>query len=147
LDAAVASITTFDGSTAVGSTIEALSARRTALEAVESTGENAAALQAEKEALDNAIQAATSLAEAEQAAAEAEAKAVAEAVGTDDTALQAALLSAANPNRVQEYGKEDYVDAEVMGWAKSVLGVGDLDGKIDQMKEMMELQSVPDEPI
>ena len=58
-----------------------------------------------------------------------------DAVGTaeasaDDATLKEALLLAANDNRVAEYGDE-YVTDEILGWAKSVLGVGDANGAID----------------
>lgn len=47
-----------------------------------------------------------------------------------DGALREALLLAANDNRVAQYG-EEYVTDEILGWAKSVLGVGDANGAID----------------
>ncbi len=122
-DMAVAGITAFDPN-AVGSAVETLTGLR-----------NAATVQAEIDALDAAIQAAENLALADQAAVDAAARAVAEAVGTDEAALEAALLSATN--------KE--IDAEVIGWAKTVLGVGEVYGKIDQMRETMEPAVSPPE--
>jgi hypothetical protein len=76
------------------------------------------------------VDAETSLTEAELAAETA-------AVGTDDEALKAALLDAANENRVAEFG-DDYVDDEMMDWAKDLLGVGDAVGKIDEVRETLE---------
>ena len=56
---------------------------------------------------------------------------------TDDEALRQALLDAANKNRVAQYG-EDYIDEDIMGWAKDVLGVGDAFGKIDEVQDTLE---------
>ena len=53
--------------------------------------------------------------------------------GTDDEALRDALMDAANKNRVAQYG-DDYVNDDVLDWAKDVLGVGDATGKIDQIR-------------
>jgi len=55
----------------------------------------------------------------------------------DDEALRQALLDAANENRVTQYG-DDYVNDDVMDWAKDVLGVGEAVGKIDQVREALE---------
>lgn len=57
----------------------------------------------------------------------------AEQAAITDEALTEALLSAANPNRVAEYGPENYVDDRTLDWAKDMLGVGDRCGKIDQV--------------
>ena len=76
-------------------------------------------------------------ADAEEAAADAQLAADEAAVGTDDEALKQALLDAANQNRVEQYG-DDYVDDEMMDWAKDVLGVGDELGKIDEVRESLE---------
>jgi hypothetical protein len=75
--------------------------------------------------------------EAETSLDEAELAAETAAVGTDDEALKAALLDAANDNRVAEYGEENYVDQEMMDWAKDLLGVGDAYGKIDEVRETL----------
>jgi hypothetical protein len=80
---------------------------------------------------------AAALADAEAAAAEAQAAADEAAIGTDDNALKAALLDAANKNRVAQFG-DDYIDDEVMNWAKDVLGVGDDFGKIDEVRQSIE---------
>ena len=72
-----------------------------------------------------------------KALAEAEDLADAAAVGTDDEALKQALLDAANKNRVAQYG-DDYVNDDVMDWAKDVLGVGGAVGKIDEVRESLE---------
>ena len=47
------------------------------------------------------------------------------------------MLDAANKNRVAQYG-EDYIDEDIMGWAKDVLGVGDAFGKIDEVQDTLE---------
>lgn len=68
----------------------------------------------------------------------AEQKAELAATGTDDAALKEALLDAANRNRVAEYGENNYVNDEVMDWAKDVLGVGDAVGKIDEVRDSLD---------
>jgi hypothetical protein len=76
--------------------------------------------------------------EAKKAAIDAEAAATAAAVGTDDASLEAALEAMSNKT----------VNAEVMTWAKEVLGVGEEIGKIDEMsaalKAEAEAEVVPD---
>ena len=52
----------------------------------------------------------------------------------------------ANENRVREYG-DDYVDEEMLDWAKQVLGVGDYDGKIDEIREATETPDDGTDPI
>ena len=98
-----------------------------------------AAWAAEVDALESLLDSseAHTLTDAEVAAAAAQAEADEAALGTDDAALKAALLDAANKNRVEQYG-DDYVDDEMMNWAKDVLGVGDDFGKIDEVRESME---------
>ena len=75
-----------------------------------------------------------------QALSDAEQQAEAAAVGTDDEALREALVDAANRNRIAQYG-DDYVNDDVMDWAKDVLGVGDRVGKIDEVRETLEVDS------
>ena len=58
--------------------------------------------------------------------------------GATDEALKDALLDAANENRVAQYGEEDYVNEDVMDWAKGVLGVGEAVGKIDEVRDSLE---------
>jgi hypothetical protein len=58
----------------------------------------------------------------------------------DDVALKQALLDAANENRVAQYG-DDYINDDVLDWSKDVLGVGAADGKIDQVRETLEIDS------
>jgi hypothetical protein len=88
----------------------------------------AAALEQEKTDLSDLLSSgeATALGNAEDAVDAA-------SVGTDDDALKAALLDAANKNRVAQYG-DDYVNDDVLNWAKNVLGVGDAVGKIDEVR-------------
>ena len=57
----------------------------------------------------------------------------------DDVALKEALLDAANENRVARY--DDYLNDDVMKWSKDVLGVGAADGKIDEVRETLEIDS------
>jgi hypothetical protein len=94
----------------------------------------AAELEAERQALQSLLdsQAADDLAAAED-------KAELAAVGTDDESLRQALLDGANRNRVAQYGEDDYVNDEMMDWAKNVLGVGDEVGKIDEVRETLEI--------
>ncbi len=73
------------------------------------------------------------LADAETAASETAAS------GTGDDALTEALLAAANLNRVEEYGKDNYVDQEMLNWANELLGTGDALGIIDQIREASEV--------
>ena len=54
--------------------------------------------------------------------------------------LREALIDAANRNRIAQYG-DDYVNDDVMDWAKDVLGVGDRVGKIDEVRETLEIDS------
>jgi hypothetical protein len=75
-----------------------------------------------------------------KALAEAELAADQAAIGTDDDTLRQALLDAANKNRVAQYG-DDYINDDVMDWAKDVLGVGDADGTIDRVRETLEIDS------
>jgi hypothetical protein len=90
-----------------------------------------AALEAERTALESLLDSeeATNLAQAEDAAEAA-------TVGTDDKALRQALMDAANKNRIAQYG-DDYVNDDVMNWAKDVLGVGEDFGKIDEVRETL----------
>jgi hypothetical protein len=101
--------------------------------------EDEAAWAAEVAALESILDSAeaAAFADAQQAAADAQAAADEAAVGTDDEALREALLDAANENRVEQYG-DDYIDDEIMDWAKDVLGVGDDFGKIDEVRESLE---------
>ena len=52
---------------------------------------------------------------------------------TTEDALKAALLAAANKNRVAEAGGDSYLTPEIMAWANGVLGVGDKNGLIDDL--------------
>lgn len=61
-----------------------------------------------------------------------------------DEALTEALLAAANKNRVAEYGVDDYVDTEMLDWAKGILGVGDEYGKIDEIAAYMDEEATTD---
>ncbi len=106
------------------------------LEAIDPAGltpEEQQALQAERTTLELLLDSkeANSLAEAEDTAEAA-------AVGTDDETLRQALIDGANQNRIAQYG-EDYVNDDVMSWAKDVLGVGEDFGKIDEVRETLQI--------
>jgi hypothetical protein len=122
-------------------TVDSLEARLADLNAATATvaPEDEAALDAEIAAVEGLLDSAeaTAVADAETSLTDAELAAETAAVGTDDEALRAALLDAANDNRVAEYG-DDYVDQEMMDWAKDLLGVGDAVGKIDEVRETLE---------
>lgn len=123
-------------------TLKELEDRLEHLNSVTPAPEDEEALEAEATALEGLLESpeAMALADAEQAAADAQLAADKAALGTDDEALRQALLDAANENRVAQYG-EDYVDDEMMDWAKDVLGVGDDFGKIDEVRESLEAGS------
>jgi hypothetical protein len=149
LDAAAAAIVPFDGSAPiVDPTADALQARLDALNALEPPVDptELAAFEAEKEALSDALAAAADLAKAEEELADAQATADAAAEGTSEDDLKEALLAAANPNRVAEYG-DDYLNDEVMDWAKDVLGVGDAYGKIDEIKATLPTETAEVTPV
>ena len=116
--------------------LQDLQDRLDALEHATVAPEDMAAWQAEVDGLNAVLgsKEAQALSEAEQQADDA-------AVGTDDEALRDALMDAANRNRVAQYG-DDYVNDDVMDWAKDVLGVGDdRFGKIDEVRETLEVDS------
>lgn len=149
LDAAAAAIVPFDGSAPiVDPTADALQARLDALNALEPPVDptELAAFEAEKEALSDALAAADDLAKAEEELANAQAAADAAAEDTSEDDLKEALLAAANPNRVAEYG-DDYLNEEVMDWAKDVLGVGDAYGKIDEIKATLPTETADATPV
>ena len=94
---------------------------------------------AERDALESVLDSseADALADAEEAFAGAQAIADEAAIGTDDEALRAALLDAANQNRVEQYG-DDYLDDDIMDWARDILGVGEDFGKIDEVRDSLD---------
>lgn len=138
-----AGLTPYDGAVGVydDPTVESLEDRLADLNAASATvaPEDQAAFDAEIAAVEGLLDSAeaTAVADAETSLDEAELAAEIAAVGTDDEALRAALLDAANDNRVAEYG-EDYVDQEMIDWAKDLLGVGEAYGKIDQVRETLD---------
>ena len=142
-DARVASsgVVPYDGAIGVydDPTLAELEARLDHLNSVPVAPEDEMAWAAERDALESVLASseADALADAETSFADAETIADEAAVGTDDEALRAALLDAANKNRVQQYG-DDYLDDNVMDWARDVLGVGDDFGKIDEVRESLE---------
>jgi hypothetical protein len=135
---AAAQITAYDGAVDAYTdpTVNSLSSR---LEALKATTEDDPTHEAERLAEIAAIEGvlagaeAKSVTDAQTNLDEAQTLADAKAAGTDETALREALLSMANENRVAQYG-DDYLDAELMDWAKGVLGVDEAFGKIDEVK-------------
>ena len=131
----------YDGAVGVydNPTVDSLTQRLSDLNNAVVADEDLAAWSAEKATVESLLDSAEAeaVAEAETSLDEAELSAEAASVGTDDQALEAALLDAANKNRVAQYG-EDYVDDEMMDWAKDLLGVGDNFGTIDQVRETLE---------
>ncbi len=132
-----AALTPYDGAVGVydDPTLAVLEARLAELENATVAPEDLDAWEAEKTALESLLDSeeAKDLAEAEDAAELA-------AIGTDDEALKQALLDAANKNRVAQYG-DDYINDDVMNWAKSLLGVGDEVGKIDEVRDTLLIDS------
>ena len=115
-----------------------LEARLAELEAIDPaslTPEQHDALEAERRSLASLLdsQEASSLAKAEGMVDVAK-------IGTDDETLRQALIDAANQNRITQYG-DDYVNEEVMSWAKDVLGVGEDFGKIDEVRETLQVDA------
>jgi hypothetical protein len=122
-------------------TVAALEARRVELEALALSIDPVAdplaqpAIDAELTALTAVLDtAAPALATAETAAALAQEAAATAAAAIDDEALEAALVAAANKNRLAEYG-DSYVDAEMIGWARDVLGVAAPAAPIEEVPE------------
>jgi len=133
-----ARIEPYDGAVGVydDPTLADLQDRLDQLEHASVEPEDLDAWQSEKTALESLLDSSEA-----EALAQAEEEARLAVVGTDDEALRHALLDAANKNRVAQYGEENYVNDDVMNWAKDVLGVGDAYGKIDQLRETLEGQS------
>ena len=121
-------VTPYDGAVGVydDPTLAELQDRLDHLNSVPVAPEDEIAWAAERDALESILDSseADALADAETSFAEAEAVADEAAIGTDDEALRAALLDAANQNRVQQYG-DDYLDDEVMDgpWISSALAM------------------------
>ena len=122
----VAAPVPYDGAIGVydNPTVDSLTQRLSDLNNAVVAEEDLAAWSAEKATVESLLDSAEAeaVAEAETSLDKAELSAEAASVGTDDQALEAALLDAANKNRVAQYG-EDYVDDEMMDWAKDLLGV------------------------
>ena len=125
-------------------TVAALEARRAELETLALSIDPVVdplaqpAIEAELTALTAVLNtAAPALATAEAAAALAQEQAAAAAAAIDDAALEAALIAAANKNRLAEYG-DSYVDAEMIGWARDVLGVAAPAAPVEDVPEQVE---------
>jgi hypothetical protein len=133
--AGAAGLSSYDGLYAYDDlTLTILTTRLQTLESVEllPTDPNYEALQSEI----GALQALLTSGEASAVVAAQEAVVIAgnavttETLGTTDADLTAALLLAANENRVAAAG-EGYVTPEILDWAKMQLGTGEYDGAID----------------
>ncbi|MAS06790.1 MAG: hypothetical protein CL534_19185 [Ahrensia sp.] len=138
-------LTTYDGFSPVDPDIDSLESRLSDLENLDLSSlstEEAENVQDEIGAINSALssQEATTLGGLQQQAQTAQEQIDQLADQVTDEALTEALLSAANENRVAEYGTEDYVDAEMLGWAKDLLGVDDAYGKMDQMREALDAE-------
>ena len=135
-----AGLTPYDGAVGVydDPTLADLQDRLEHLNSVTVAPEDEVAWAAERDALESVLGSseADALADAEEAELEAQAIADEAAIGTDDEALRAALLDAANQNRVEQYG-DDYLDDDIMDWARDVLGVGEDFGKIDEVRDSL----------
>ncbi len=122
-------------------TLADLQDRRDYLDSVTVAPEDEDAFRDERDALQSILDSETAneVTEAQADLIGADATAAGSSIGTDDDALRQALLDDANDNRVAKYG-EDYVDAEMMDWAKNVLGVGEAFGKIDEVRQELEAE-------
>ena len=141
IGAAAAGLTAYDGTDAYANpTLQSLNDRLDALGlALVSDPLNADAIAAEQLALTTAL---TAINNSPELAAVTEQEGIVEGIEgeiaaleplTTEDALKAALLAAANKNRVAEAGGDAYLTPEIMAWATGVLGVGDEDGLIDDL--------------
>jgi hypothetical protein len=110
----------------------------------EFTEDQLASIEAEKLALGEALgsEEFNSFKDAEVALQEQQDEFDTLAESVSDESLTQALIDMANDNRVRQYGDE-YVDEEMLDWAKQVLGVGDYYGKIDEIRETSEIAEEP----
>ncbi|MCT7378444.1 hypothetical protein [Chelativorans salis] len=151
--ARLSGIEPYDGFSYEDLAVEELQARLDVLQTLDTTGlsnEEIAILEAERQDLEAALAsselAALQSAEAEVIELETDLTELQGAVTNE--ALEDALLAGANPNRVEQYGAEDYVDQEMLDWAKDLLGVGDAHGKIDEVRAVLESgETLTDEEI
>ena len=150
-DGLLQDVDSYDGFAYEGLTSQQLEDRLAELESLDSaelSDDELTALETERLALETALQS-----DAYSDFKTAESNYETEKTGLDglaadvsDEALEEALLAMANENRVREYG-DDYVDEEMLDWAKQVLGVGDYDGKIDEIREATETPDDGTDPI
>lgn len=138
-------VTTYDGFAPVDPDIESLESRLNELQNLDLTlltTEQAGYVQNEIDAINAALSSeeAGTLSALQDQADNAQERIDLLADQVTDEALAEALLAAANENRVNEYGAENYVDDEMLNWAKDLLGVDDAVGKIDQMREALEAE-------
>lgn len=151
-NALVEGIEPYDDYTYDETTVEALEARLETLNGVDTTewtDEELAAYNAERDALMSVLasEELASLQESQEALSALETELAALEGEITDEALTEALLAAANPNRLAEYGAENYVDEEMLNWAKSLLGVGEEDGKIDEVRTVLESEETQGDEI
>lgn len=136
-------LTTYDGFSLAEPDVASLESRLTDLENLDTTEmseDEVAAIQAEIDAINDALSSteADSLQAMKDNVDDAQKSVDELADQVTDESLKEALLDAANKNRVEEYGVENYVDEEMLDWAKDLLGVDDSYGKIDQVREAIE---------
>jgi len=141
----------YDDYSYADATAQDLADRLDALNAVDPdtlTDEEAAALEAERAALDEALadDSYADYRDAETAYQDAEDGLSSLAESVSDEALEEALRDMANENRLREYG-DDYVDEDMLDYAKRVLGVGDYTGKIDELREAGEAAQTDADPV
>ncbi|MEE4012424.1 hypothetical protein V1T76_10200 [Roseibium sp. FZY0029] len=141
-DSLLQDVDSYDGFAYDSLTSQQLEDRLAELESVDTTElteVELTALETERQALENALQS-DAYSDFKTAEAEYETEKTSLdglAADVSDEALEEALLAMANENRVREYGDE-YVDEEMLDWAKQVLGVGAYVGKIDEIREATE---------
>ncbi len=136
LSESLAAIEAHDEFSYEGLTSEELEARLSELDSTDTTDysdEQIQALESERDALATALESDNySTFKDAEAAYMDEKDSIAELESqTSDEALKQALLDMANENRVREYG-DDYVDEEMLDWAKQTLGISDGEEEIDQ---------------
>ena len=139
-------LTTYDGFSPTDPDIDSLNTRLGELETLDPstlTTEGANNVQNEIDAINSALSSdeATTLGGLQNDVDNAQDTVDGLADQVSDEALTEALLAAANENRVNEYGTDNYVDSDMLDWAKNLLGVDDAYGKIDQMREALDAEA------
>ncbi|MBB98770.1 MAG: hypothetical protein CML67_04445 [Rhodobacteraceae bacterium] len=99
-------------------------------------------LEAEISALESALSSETAetLSKSEAELAELEGKIDDLEAAASDEALAEALKDMSNPGKNAGTDPDAEIDPEVLEWAKEVLGVGELDGRIDEVRAIREAE-------